>query len=117
MSPESRDVAWADRMEFDLSKWVESVKSEGIAPRDLECGLSWCIVEVVSTQGRIPEMLPHEQRKRKIFQMPSVFAPDIDDPTVTDFLMIFKRYCRSIGELLEGDGHLVPTFATVGQKC
>jgi hypothetical protein len=105
-------------MESDLSKWVESLASEGVAPRDLECRLSWCIVELASsTQGYIPEMAPREERKRKVFQMPSVFAPDIDDPKVTDVLMIYKRYCNSLGEVLDGNGHLVHNFDTVGQKC
>jgi hypothetical protein len=105
-------------MESDLMKWVDSAASEGVGPRDVECRLSWCIVEVASPQGHIPEIPPHEQQeKMKIFKRPSVFAPDIDDPNVTDILMIYKRYCKSMGELFDGDGHLVPNFATVGTHC
>jgi hypothetical protein len=118
MSAEPRDNVWADRMESDLRKLVDAAASEGFAPRDLECRLSWCIMEVVSTQGLIPKIPSlDQQEKMKIFETPKVFAPDIDDPNVTDVLMIYKRYCKSMGELFDGNGNLAPNFATVGTDC
>jgi hypothetical protein len=117
MNGEPRDKVWADKMESDLSDWVQSLVSEGITSRNVECRLSWCIVEVGSTQGHLPEMGARDQQKRKLFETQFLYAPDVDDPNVGDMVIIFKRYCKSSKELLEPDGRVVPDFDTMGQKC
>lgn len=117
MRAEPRDKVWADKMESDLSEWVESHTSEGFTLRNVECRLSWCIVEVGSAQKRILEMHLRNQSTRKLFDRLDLFAPDVDDPNVQDQLIIYKRYCDSVSEILDGNGHLVPNFYTVGQKC
>jgi hypothetical protein len=117
MSAEPRNKAWADKMESDLSEWIESLASKGFTSRNVECRLSWCIVEVGSTQGHLLEMSLRDQQKRKLFDRLDLFAPDVDDPNADDIVIIFKRYCKSTREIFDGDGHLVPDFDTVGQKC
>jgi hypothetical protein len=117
MTAEPRDKVWADRMGSDLSDWVESLASKGITPRNVECRLSWCIVEVGSAEGDLFEMSPQKGQKMKIFDRLVLYAPDVDDPKITDVLQFFKRYCKSLKEVFDGDSHLVPNFDTLGQKC
>ena len=116
MSAERRGNPWADRMESFLSKWVESLSSEGMTPRDIECRLSWCIVELGSARGQLAKPAPSQE---KIFSFLHLYAPDLDDPNQQDILLIFKRYCKSYKELFDGsnDGHLAPDFDTVGTTC
>jgi hypothetical protein len=117
MAAEPRDSAWADRTESALSKWIESLASEGATARNVECRLSWCIVELGSANKSLLRLNIREQQNMKIFDRLDLFAPDVDDPTVLDVLRIFKRYCKSTRELFDGDGHLVPDFDALGQKC
>ena len=117
MNAEPRDKPWADKTESDLSEMVESRESEGFTLRNVQCRSSFCIVEVGSTQSRIFETGTLDQRKWKLFDFRSLFAPDVDDPSVQDQVIFYKRYCSSAGELLDGNGHLVPKFYTMDRKC
>jgi hypothetical protein len=116
MSAERRDNPWAERMESFLSKWVESLASEGMTPRDIECRLSWCIVELGSAPGPLTKIPPSQE---KVFYFLALFAPDLDDPNQQDILLFFKRYCKSYKELFDDSnvGHLAPDFDTVGTTC
>lgn len=119
MSAEPRDRAWADKMESDLRKWVESLASEGFILRNVECRSSWCILEVGSTQGGILEMNLRDADKRKLFEpiAENLFAPDIDDQNTQDQVIFYKRFCNSTRELIDHNGHLVPNFYTVDKGC
>jgi hypothetical protein len=123
MSLEPRSTAWADAMETSLQKWIESLEPDGFTFRNVECRLSWCVIEAGSTIGAgdrrghdiVLELA--EADKLKIFQVENLFARDPDDASAWDVLVFFKRYCKSPKEVFDGDGHLVPNFDTLGQKC
>jgi hypothetical protein len=108
-------------MENSLQKWVESLESDGFTFRNVECRLSWCVVEAGSTIGAgdrkghniVLELA--EANKLKLFQVENLFSRD--DANTWDVLVFFKRYCTSTGEIFDSDGHLVPNFNTLGQKC
>lgn len=117
VSSEPKDKMWAYEMESDLREWVGSLTSDGFILRNVECRLSWCIVEVGSKQRRILHTSAQNARKWKLFELRDLFAPDIDNPSVLDQLIFYKRYCVSEGELFDGNGHLVPNFVAVGKKC
>jgi hypothetical protein len=117
MSAERRDNVWADQMESELRKWIDSLASEGFISKRVECRLSWCVVEVGSTQSRVLEMDLRVAQKRKLFDLKDLFAPDIDDPSIQDQLIIYKRYCNSVKEVLDPNSHVVRTIPTVGQGC
>lgn len=55
--------------------------------------------------------------KWKLFELPSLFAPDIDDPGVQDRVTIYKRYCSSVREILDSHGHLRHDFYAAGKSC
>lgn len=119
MNAEPRDNTWADETESNIAAWIRAQSSEGIALRNVQCRSSFCIAEVGSSQGRILEASTADERKWKLFGFQRLFAPDVDDPNVQDQLIFYKRYCRSEGELFDGDneGHLAPNFFTEDQKC
>ena len=117
MNAESRDKVWANKMEADLTRWSESFASKGVTLRNVECRLSWCMVEVASGEERPFLMRARDERKWNVFHMLSLFAPDIDDPKVLDTVMILKRYCKSIEEILDYQGHVIPNFNAAGKKC
>ena len=117
MNAERRDKAWAARTEANLSESIESRASEGFTLRSVRCRSSFCIVEVGSTQSRILETRPDDQRKWKLFEFRDLFAPDVNDSGIQVQVILYKRYCRSVGELLDGNGHMVPKFYTKDQKC
>jgi hypothetical protein len=117
MNGERRDKLWADKTETGLSQWIESLASKGITSRNVECRLSWCMVEVGSTEGHLPKMEVSDAYKWKLFETLFLSAPDVDDSNVSDMTIIFKRYCKSINEILDSESHVVPGFYTVGQKC
>ena len=117
MSKERRDGAWADNMETGLSDWIKHLSPKGITPRNVECRLSWCIVEVGSANEDLLEMPPQDEQKRRIYEVLHLFAPDIDDPGTTDIMVFFKRYCTSLRELVKPGGELARDFETVGQRC
>lgn len=117
MSAERRDNVWADQMESELRKWIDSLASDGFISKRVECRLSWCLVEVGSTQSRILEMDLRVAQKRKLFDIKDLFAPEIGDSSVQDQLIIYKRYCTSVKEVLDPNSHVVPTIPTVGQNC
>jgi len=110
-------------MESFLQKWIESLQPDGFTFRNVECRLSWCVVEAGSTIGAgdrpghdiILESAAAD--KKKIFQAENMFARDPDAGNVWDVLVFFKRYCNSPAEVFDGSGTLVPNFNTLGQKC
>jgi len=123
MSGERRSAAWADGMELVLRKWIESRSPHGYTLRNVECRLSWCVVEAGYTvaagdlpgQGLVLDSAVAD--KNKIFKLQTMFARDPDDANVQDVVVFFKRYCQSVSELLDGDAHLVPNYMTLGQTC
>lgn len=117
MDAEPRDEAWADQIELELTKWVESMASDGFTLRKVACRLSWCVVEVGSVDGRILNMRPNDAQKIKLFEVRDMFAPDVHDSNVQDQVIFYKRYCNSAGELLDGNGRLVPNLNAVGHAC
>lgn len=123
MSAERRQAAWADKMESFLRKWIETLEPDGFTLRNVECRLSWCVVEAGSTIGAGSDrghdivLDVYQADKRKIFQTENLFAPDADGAGGWDVLVIFKRYCTSGNELFDSDNHLVPNIYTVGQQC
>ncbi|MBV8403077.1 MAG: hypothetical protein JO203_02700 [Gammaproteobacteria bacterium] len=123
MSAETRDAIWADAMESFLQHWIESLEPDGFTFRNVECRKSWCIVEAGSTigagdrQGHDIVLDLREAQKKKIFELQALFAPDLDNPSAWDALVIFKRYCGSGSELFDGNNHLAPNFYTLGQTC
>lgn len=117
MSAERRDDVWADKMESELRTWVEGLASDGFTLKRVKCRLSWCLLEVGSAQGRILEMNLRVAQRRKLFELKDLFAPEIDDVNVQDQLIIFKRYCDSVKDVLGPNSHVVPNIAAVGQKC
>jgi hypothetical protein len=123
MSVEPRATAWADAIETSLQKWIESLEPDGFTFRNVECRLSWCVIEAGSTigagdrRGHDIVLDSAEARKLKIFQVENMFARDSDDANLWDVVVFFKRYCTSKRELFDGNGHLVPDYYTLGQKC
>lgn len=118
MSAEPRDGVWADTIESDLHKWVESLASDGFTLRDIECRSSWCVLEVGSTQGGLIEMEPRDARKMKLFDpIDDLVVPDSDNPNIQDQMIFYKRFCKSTRELLDDNGHLLPNFYTVDRGC
>jgi len=117
MKAERRDRLWADRMESNLSNWIGSLASDGFTLGSISCRLSWCAVDVRSTQARGLIMNPSDAYKWKLFDDLDLFAPNIDDPSAQDQLIFYKRYCNSVNEILNPDSHVVRNFATVGQNC
>jgi hypothetical protein len=123
MSAELRDAAWAGEMESFLEKWIESLETDGFTFRNVECRKSWCVVEVGSTigagdrRGHDLVLDGSEAQKRRIFQALSLFAHDLDDPSIWDAQVLFKRYCGSPKELFDGNDHLAPDFNSLGQTC
>jgi len=75
------------------------------------------MVEVGSTEGNLPEMASGDEHQWKLFQAVFLFAPDVDDRNVGDVVLFYKRYCKSVMEVLDPEGHLRPNFYSVGQKC
>jgi hypothetical protein len=123
MSAEPKDKAWADGMESFLQEWIESLEPDGFSFRNVECRLSWCVVEAGSRigagdrRGHDIVLDSREAQKKKIFQFQNLFARDPDDPSAWDALVIFKRYCGSGSELFDDNNNLVPNFYTLGQTC
>lgn len=123
MSAERRQAAWADRMESFLRKWIETLEPDGFTFRNVECRLSWCVIEAGSTigagtdRGHSIVLDVDEADKRKIFQTENMFARDADGAGGWDVVVIFKRYCTSARELFDSDNNLAPNFYTLGQKC
>jgi hypothetical protein len=123
MSAEPRATVWADAMESFLRKWIESLGPDGFTFRNVECRLSWCVVESGSTvgagdrRGHDIVLESAEAGKSKIFQVENLFARDPDDANAWDVIVFFKRYCRSPNEIFDGSSHLVSDFYTLGQKC
>lgn len=117
MNAEPRDNAWADNTESDIAAWIQAQSSKRLTLRNVQCRSSFCIAEVGSPHGSALEPRIADQRKWRLFGFQSLFAPDVDDPNVQDQLIFYKRYCRSEGELFDGEGHLVPNFFTEDQKC
>ena len=123
MSGEPRATAWADKMESFLTQWIESLEPDGFTFRNVECRLSWCIVEAGSTVGAGDRkghgivMATATAKENRIFQLENLFARDPDDAGIWDVVVIFKRYCTSTSELFGDDAHLTPDLYAVGQKC
>lgn len=118
MSAEPRDSVWAEKMESDLRRWVESLASGGFTLRNVECRSSWCVLEVGSTQAGTIEMSLRDANKKKLFDpIEDLVAPDIDNPNIQDQVVFYKRFCRSTKELLDDNGHMVPNFYTVDRGC
>ena len=117
MNSETRDKKWADRMEADLSDWVESSASKGITSREIECRLSWCLVEVGSSRGELLEMDFPDQNKKRIFRRLALYAPDVDDQNIVDVVFIFQRFCRSPMEIIDRFGKLQPDADAAGTRC
>jgi hypothetical protein len=124
MSAEPRAAAWADGMESFLRRWMESLGPDGFTFHNVQCRLSWCVVEAESTVGAGEDRRGHnivmdsaQAANKKLFQIENMFARKPDDATVWNVLVVFKRYCTSAGEVLDSDGHLVPNFDTLGQEC
>jgi hypothetical protein len=118
INAEPRDKEWAGKMEANLNEWVESLASQGITSRDVECRLSWCLVEVGSTEGNLPDWDLVRASQWKVFNILFLSAPDIDDPKVGEMVIFLKRYCKSVsGEILDQDGHLLPNAETAGHRC
>lgn len=118
VSAEPRDGVWADTIESELRKWVESLASDGFTLRDIECRSSWCVLEVGSTQGSLIEMQPRDARKMKLFDpIDDLVVSDIDNPNIQDQMIFYKRFCKSTRELLDDNGHVVPNFYTVDRGC
>jgi len=119
MSAEPRDKAWAGPTESYLQSWIEGLGSRGFTARNIECRLSWCVVEAESTQGGSLILNLIEARNRKLFQSATLFAPDssTSDSSIMDILVVFKRYCKSTRELLDNDGKIVLDFDSQGKTC
>ena len=123
MSAEPR-AAWADGMESFLRRWMESLGPDRFTFRTAQCRLSWCVVEAESTVGAGEDRRGHnivldsaQAADKKIFQVENLFARKPDVPAVWTVLVVFKRYCASTNEAVDGDGHLTPNFDTLGQEC
>jgi len=117
MNAEPRDTVWADKMESDLNDWLESLATEGLISRNIECRLSWCMVEVGSGDGRIADLSYLFKHNWKLLERLSMFAPDIDNPNAGDEVLIFKRFCTNVGELLDSSGHVLPGVDAAGKGC
>jgi hypothetical protein len=124
ISAEPRAKAWADGMESFLRKWMENLGPDGFTFRNVQCRLSWCVVDAESTVGAGYGGRGHgivldtvEAGNNKIFQIENMFVRDPRDPTVWNVLVFFKRYCRSSSEVFDANDHLVPDLYTLGQKC
>ena len=113
MNAERRDKVWADEMESGLRAWIESLKADGFTLRNVKCRSTWCIVEVGSAQRHILFMHLHVARNRKLFDRLDIFAQDLDDPSVQDQVIFYKRYCVPESELFDSNNHLVPNFDTL----
>jgi len=122
MSAEPR-AAWADKTEAFLRDWMERLGPDGFTFRRVECRLSWCVLESESTvgagsgSGHDMVMPSAEAARNKLFQVENTFAPKPDDPSVSDVLIFFKRYCKSVSEALDSDNKLAPNFYTLGETC
>jgi hypothetical protein len=123
MSAEPRATAWANATETVLQKWIGSLAPDGFTFRNVECRLSWCLVEAGSTigagdrRGHDVILESAETDKVKIFQAENLFVRDPDDASAWDVVILFKRYCTSPSEIFDGHGGLASDFYTLGQHC
>ena len=122
MNHERRDTAWAGGVEESLRDWIDSLASVGISQREVQCRLSWCLIELGATEAQWEEQDPKLadidlRKKLKLFQYLFLYAPDVDDASMADITIIYKRYCESVAEVLDSEGHVFPDFYTAGQHC
>jgi len=79
MSDEPRDKKWADAMEAYLQSAVNSLDSTRVTSRNIQCRLSWCVVEVGATGGptAVSALLLNavQARSIKLFERTILFAP------------------------------------------
>jgi len=79
------------------------------------------VVDVGSTEDQrekqLLKMTADVAGKWKLFQALFIFAPDVGDTGTGDMTIFYKRYCKSVTEILDPEGGIRPEFYSVGQHC